>query len=343
MPVPFEGAPAVFPLALFDEGHTDVALFMVLSGYLFVKLLDGKEISYPAFFWNRFVRLAPLLIVVFVLKGIQIYLTSGNLTKYFSDLYFGFFYPTWPNGGWSISIELQFYILLPLLLYLSRYSRLLPLVIILYAIVFRIYLYKTFGGFQKVIYHTLGGHIDQFVFGMVASFYAKRVSKHSFFLCGVFLIFMIFYWWFDATGGFYLPRERILSGIIWICLPTIEGLGYAALIILYESRKINNSTWPSRILQRFGEYSYSIYLLHFFFVFEVAKYIHFNIMDISNFYIGLIWAAAFYIAMLIPGYFSYRFIESPFLKLRRKYIKEPKKSSTVADLSIESESNTSIS
>lgn len=31
-PVPFEGAPAVFPLALADEGHTGVALFMVLSG-----------------------------------------------------------------------------------------------------------------------------------------------------------------------------------------------------------------------------------------------------------------------------------------------------------------------
>jgi len=29
-------------MALLDEGHTGVALFMTLSGYLFAKLLDGK-------------------------------------------------------------------------------------------------------------------------------------------------------------------------------------------------------------------------------------------------------------------------------------------------------------
>ena len=32
-PVPFEGAPRIIPLAIFDEGHTGVALFMCLSGF----------------------------------------------------------------------------------------------------------------------------------------------------------------------------------------------------------------------------------------------------------------------------------------------------------------------
>ena len=41
-PVPLEYSPNAFPLAIFDEGHTGVALFMTLSGYLFAKLLDGK-------------------------------------------------------------------------------------------------------------------------------------------------------------------------------------------------------------------------------------------------------------------------------------------------------------
>ena len=55
-------------------------------------------------------------------------------------------------------------------------------------------------------------------------------------------------------------------------------------------------------------------------------------MDISNFYIALIWAIAFFFAMMIPGYLSFRFIESPFLKLRLKYAKEPKKSRTTTAL-----------
>ncbi len=56
--------PPTFPLSLLTEGHTGVALFMVLSGYLFAKLLDGKNIVYTSFFWNRFLRLAPLLLIV---------------------------------------------------------------------------------------------------------------------------------------------------------------------------------------------------------------------------------------------------------------------------------------
>jgi len=58
-PVPFEGAPLIFALALFDEGHTGVALFMTLSGYIFAKLLDGKVIKYYSFLKRRAVRLMP--------------------------------------------------------------------------------------------------------------------------------------------------------------------------------------------------------------------------------------------------------------------------------------------
>jgi hypothetical protein len=67
-PVPFNDSPE---LALLDEGHIGVALFMVLSGYLFAKLLDGRRIDFGAFLWNRFVRLAPLLAVVLVIVGLR--------------------------------------------------------------------------------------------------------------------------------------------------------------------------------------------------------------------------------------------------------------------------------
>src|SRR5579859_619795 len=69
-PIPFGDAPVVFPLAILDEGHTGVAIFMTLSGYLFAKLLDGKNIDYKAFFWNRFIRLAPLLVAVSAAVGV---------------------------------------------------------------------------------------------------------------------------------------------------------------------------------------------------------------------------------------------------------------------------------
>lgn len=48
-PVSFEYVPALPPFSILDEGHTGVALFMTLSGYLFAKLFDGKSIDYWAF------------------------------------------------------------------------------------------------------------------------------------------------------------------------------------------------------------------------------------------------------------------------------------------------------
>ena len=71
--VPFEYVPRFFPAAIIDEGHCGVALFMCLSGYLFAKLLNGKQINYSGFIWNRFVRLAPLLVFVILIAGLALH------------------------------------------------------------------------------------------------------------------------------------------------------------------------------------------------------------------------------------------------------------------------------
>jgi peptidoglycan/LPS O-acetylase OafA/YrhL len=60
--------------------------------------------------------------------------------------------------------------------------------------------------------------------------------------------------------------------------------------------------------------------LHFFVVFRASQYVHTQVMDLSNFYLACAWALVFFLLMVIPGYLSYRFIEAPFLKLRKRYI-----------------------
>ncbi len=318
-PVTFEGAPALFPLALADEGHTGVALFMVLSGYLFAKLLHGRSISYPAFLWNRFLRLAPLLCCTFALVVIENHLLGRSNTHYLLGLLRGLIYPVWPNGGWSITTEIHFYLALPLLLALGRRSRAWPLVLVMAAIALRHHLYVLNGEVQSLSYWTIVGRIDQFVLGILAHLYAAELTRRRPLLLLMVLAFTLFWWWFDSTGGFYQRPFYPSPSALWIWIPTIEGLGYAALILWYDSLKITAQTLASRVLQRLGEYSYSIYLLHFFFVFRLAEYVDEHVMDISNFYVGLLWSTVFFVAMLLPGYLSFRFIESPFLRLRVKY------------------------
>lgn len=119
----FAAAP-LFPLSLLSEGHTGVALFMTLSGYLFAKLLDDKKINYPAFPWNRFLRLAPLLLLTLLIFGFSRYSSSGMLPLDYA-LFFtkwilsGLVLPTFPNGGWSITVEFHFYLMLPFLLFFT--------------------------------------------------------------------------------------------------------------------------------------------------------------------------------------------------------------------------------
>src|SRR5437762_1467258 len=97
-PIPLEGAPFIVPLVFMDEGHTGVALFMTLSGYLFAKILDGHRIAFSEFLWNRFVRLAPLLLVYFVVVGYFFF--RHALLSYFPLLLQGFVLPTWPLVAW---------------------------------------------------------------------------------------------------------------------------------------------------------------------------------------------------------------------------------------------------
>lgn len=70
-----------------------------------------------------------------------------------------------------------------------------------------------------------------------------------------------------------------------------------------------------------GAYSYSIYLLHFFVVFRLARFIDEHVMSLSNFYVACLWSALCF-ALTIPfAQACYRWIEAPFLKLRRPYLR----------------------
>src|SRR6266481_3833776 len=166
-PVPFEFAPAIFPFAILEEGHTGVALFMTLSGYLFAKLLDGKTISYAAFIWNRALRLLPLLMIVIALVGIRNLIRNEDMTEYLDSIVRGAVLPTLPNGGWSITVEFHYYLLLPLFLWLLTKSRLWPLSIVVAAIALRWFLHHERGEVQSLAFLTIIGRVDQFALGML--------------------------------------------------------------------------------------------------------------------------------------------------------------------------------
>lgn len=326
-PLPFSTDPAFAPLALFDEGHVGVALFMTLSGYLFAKLTYGKQLIYSKFLFNRILRLLPLLSIVIFTPLLWQYInetiTPQNLYQQLRNLIFGFIYPLWPNGAWSIAVELQFYLIFPVLALLLRRSAWWLVVTLIGAIALRTLYHHQNGQVQQLSYLTLFGRIDQFLLGIIAYQWRSFIRTHRPLIILTAFTFIWFYSWFDAVGGFYNYPTYPSSSAIWILIPTIEGLSFATLITWYDGQKTRSGpAILSQAIAHAGKLSYSMYLLHFFVVFWAADNVHRHLLPLDNIYVALTAALCCYIMLLPLFHLSYTLIEKPFLKFRKPYLVE---------------------
>ena len=328
------GSPTIFPLSLLTQGHTGVALFMTLSGYLFAKLLDGKKINYVLFIRNRLLRLAPLLIIVIILVGFQYYALGLDLYSYAKSIRNGLIMPSLPNGGWSITSEFHFYILLPFLLLLSKKSKYLLILVLILAIINRIILYQIIGQIQTLSFLTIVGRIDQFLLGIIAFQFRGVIAGKNYLVFSILFMFAAFYWFFDLQGGFYNNPSYPSPSLIWIYMPTLEGLAYAAAISWYDNSFKHSTGRFSRFIALIGAYSYSIYLLHFFIVFNFSYIINRYFIDLSNIYLALLFSPVCFLIMVPIGHLSYRCIELPFFKFRTRYI-VPEEPTTAPQISAE--------
>lgn len=325
-PLPFQSAPLPL-LSLWDEGHTGVALFMTLSGYLFARLTDGQSIHYGWFLYNRLLRLLPLLAVTLIGYGLWESYANPDpkiyLKEFVQTLISGFIYPLWPNGAWSIAVELQFYALLPFLLALLRRSPWLLIVSLMLNLLLRIYFYIDTGEIQRLSYLTLIGRLDQFILGILAWHWRIKYAKKSYIVIFIIIFFMLLHAWFDQKGGFYGMPSYPSPSSIWIYIPTLEGFSFGLLIGWYDqfSLKINFPKKINYYLCLIGSLSYSMYLLHFFVVFTLADFIQSNFGILKNFYITLIISIICFIALLPFCWLSNKYIERPFLRYRKPYIK----------------------
>ena len=104
-------------VALVQEGHSGVSLFIVLSGFILSLGTIDKGIAYFKFIWARVLRLYPLLIVCLAAAvltkpwgSVSLYTifislipisVAGNLQSVFTAMF------------WAVTIEFQCYLLFP--------------------------------------------------------------------------------------------------------------------------------------------------------------------------------------------------------------------------------------
>ncbi|MGY4364284.1 peptidoglycan/LPS O-acetylase OafA/YrhL [Bradyrhizobium sp. LB1.3] len=319
-PVPFSAAPP-FPFALLEEGHVGVGLFMTLSGYLFAKLVNGQAINYPAFLWSRAVRLAPLLVA-----SLAVWYILGKLHVgppiYFSQIWRGILLPTLPNGAWSITVEFHFYLLFPILLLLS--NRLGPHALLTgigFSLCLRALLWAKYGEVQLVAYWTIVGAIDQFLLGMffATAGFGVKVRRFLAFTGG--LLFLVFWQIFDADGGFFnLDGTYPSPSALWIIIPSIQAVAFGSFIDWYDKSAITVPRKVDLCLRKVGEWSYSIYLLHFFLRAASISLVEGRVGQDANFWWALPAATVLFAAFAPLAGLSFEFFEKPFLRLRKAYI-----------------------
>ena len=67
-------------LSFFEEGHTGVALFITITGFIFTTIIGDNQIVYSRFLRNRFLRIFPLLFIISFFTDLECCL---NFTGYF--------------------------------------------------------------------------------------------------------------------------------------------------------------------------------------------------------------------------------------------------------------------
>ena len=325
------GRPAdFFPVTLIDQGHTGVALFMVISGFIMTTMFAGRELEPVKFYMNRFLRIYPLMILVVTVgyfstpdprptsAGVD-YLMSLLPISNLYRLNYGAF------GGhlWTIAVELQFYLLLPLLLkFRERYgSRRFYACVLGLAFAFRVAQYIVNGTTHTFTYFTIFGSIDLFIGGMIAAelypIIQERKLRFSLWWSAVALVVIaaIIAWLFSYPSFFQIDFHNIAPDHIsrsnkWIFWPPLQAIMWGSFLLLYL-RSVGEIPGAA-IVANFGKWSYSTYIWHILII-EILKN---KFLWMTPYALGVLVILP---VTLVVSFASYNLIEVPFLGLRSAY------------------------
>ena len=314
--------------AIVIDGHTGVALFMVLSGFIFTHIAYGKSIRYGSFILNRILRIYPLMIAIFA-AGFLVKFPEISPFSFLSVLAIPFqlIYPVdlwfvpsiypFTTLFWTIAPEFQFYLLFPLILALvHRKGPAVLAVLLAGALLVRILLVADGAPAQSLSYWTIFGRIDQFLIGMAAAIVYRSVAlQRPAILCiAVIVVMPLVLFAFNRSGD--LENEAGWK-VLW---PTFEGMIWAGFVVGYLHLAERLPALISKILAAIGEVSFSMYLLHVAIIAAVMKLgpVTFGLEPAGA-------ALANAVVLVLPAtiaasWVTFRIIERPFLRLRVRYL-----------------------
>ncbi|MCB5161501.1 acyltransferase family protein [Marinomonas algarum] len=261
----------------FQSGFLGVDVFFVISGFLMAVLYDHRDIK--GFFKRRAIRLLPAFYVtiVFTVVCSTLFLTRNESVQVFHQAYLGSIFASnigfWFENSyfsdsafkpllhlWSLGVEVQFYLMVPLLAFFFRKSKWL---LIGFTVISVVLCFWATTVSPKTSFFITPFRVWEFLIGYsVAIFFSNNgntlssnTSRRYYGIIGVVALLIIPLLPVDGEATSYLiGHPGIFSLLVTIFTAAVLFFG---LPVKLESSIIG------KVLVKLGEYSYSIYLVHF--------------------------------------------------------------------------------
>ncbi len=286
-------------------GWVGVQLFFVLSGFLITGILLDMKRALPTlgyfvkFYGRRFLRIFPLYYVyLFLIAQVAIYLFEQKIRRPYIELFwdqypyalvyvYNFFMATskfvqtsqFLTHLWSLAVEEQFYILWPLVVFLTPFKHLKKvfLAVIVLAPLFRLGVmifyqqasYGILGDANTAIYALPFSHLDAFAIGALINLgisipQARRqflILLVAFPILGMLTDFLSTGQW-NVDNGFGLP---LLLPNAYKPVWGYSILNYIFALLIYG---VVREGWFVRLLEQrwllyLGRISYGLYVYHY--------------------------------------------------------------------------------
>lgn len=312
----------IYHLYEYKGTYIGVVLFFVISGYLITEVLYERDDSYFKFIKRRYIKIFPPLIAVLTLSYLAFYYFYGfiNIKLIFNSLsslfglsniyqiYSGMSY--FERSGdlfpllhtWSLSIEIQFYVIFPFLIYLFKKMKLnvkfiAAIIIILSLISGSIMIYKEYMNYDiSAIYYGTDTRIFSILIGSAFYFLfknkklnPKRANILSYVFLGIIVVITLSVDYSSKSNYYgFLYLISILGGFITVTSLKTGFLDFKGPI--------------AKPLSKLGEHSYVYYLWQYPIMIYSLEY--FKWLDIDYNYTVILQI----IILIILSEISYKFL-----------------------------------
>jgi len=308
------------------NGEVGVLIFFVLSGFLITTLCIKEKvttgnISLKDFYIRRALRIFPvaylfilvLIVLNFIFKLDINYINILGAAFYLMNFsfYFRKYNFSWDTAHfWSLSVEEQFYLVIPFILKKKFRVFLIVILSIVFLLPFMIVLQSFYSVLNNVVLYALTHYLIKFQAIAVGCLFSVIAFKYPFnnnviiktkVAANILAIFVILIIQYDS----FFNLQSIFSGLLISLLA-----GYIIISNIIPANDFIFKLLNSKILKVTGVLSYSIYIWQQIFTSGDKRLPGFMVIFPYNL-----------ICLVVVSCLSYYFYESIFLRLKAKYSK----------------------